>query len=428
MWLFTFVSLLASAASDRSAAVQGFAEVRAQAYTGVDGVPVFVVERFRPTFDAPLGERLALSMTVEAALTQGRRTQDELRRTLEESDLGPMLDAAKCTWPEEENPFLGVSEAEDYVWVDRLYMDAYLPGVDVRVGRQALNWGSAFMVNPTDPFPQVLLLEPWRPRAGVNAIRASIPVLSDHRIQLVAGTDDAFRQPRMAARATFNRWETDWSVIGAWRPESDETLVGGDIKGTLGVGFWAEGAWHIRDDAYGEVAAGFDYSFPVLQGLVLTAQYYKSGRTTAASSGLSGIASTAAVPDCASGDAAALFGDGATTVDPFAPFFGGQNYLMASAGLSINPVLSLSSLLVQNWDDGTGLVFPTLSVAPRGWLEMSVAAQVPIRTFGDGGELSPSADDLVLSQSVVPGAPPLTVDFTGLVPTSTIVFWTRASF
>jgi len=411
-----------------AADVGGFAELRAQYAVGVDGQPLFVIERLRPTFDAELGERVAVSATIEAALTQGRRTGDELQRTLEESDLGPLLEQAQCRWPEEQNASLRISQASDYLWVDRLYVDAYLSGADLRIGRQALNWGSAFMVNPTDPFPQVLLLEPWKPRAGVNAVRASIPVGDAHRVQLVAGTDDAFQAPRLASRGTINLWETDWSLIGAWRPEADDTLLGVDIKGTLGVGFWTEAAWHLHETApWGEGAIGLDYSFPVLDSLILTAQYYRSSRNTDTTT-TGNLTDALPGPDCATGDASALFGSGAAEPDPFAPFFRGRQYLMASAGLGISPTVSGSTLFVQNLDDGTGLVFPTVAWAPLGWLELSAAAQVPVRTRGDGGELSPRDEDLVLRQETVAGQPPLVVDFTGLVPDATLIFWTRASF
>jgi hypothetical protein len=164
----------------RAQSVDGFVEVRAQVSTGVDGFPALFVQRVRPELQAPLAERLMLVSTVELGLAQGRYMQDELQRTLEDSDLGPLLEVAGCTWPQEENQWLHVSSAADYLSVERLYLDAYLPRVDLRVGRQALNWGSAFLVNPTDPFPEVLLLEPWRPRRGVNAVRSTVPIGQDH--------------------------------------------------------------------------------------------------------------------------------------------------------------------------------------------------------------------------------------------------------
>ena len=101
----------------------GYAEVRAQYVAGVDDDPWQAVERVRPETTVPLHERVALTTTVEAAFVPGPR-RDRLFR-----------------W------------AGNYLSVERLYLDAWLPFADARVGRQAIHWGSAFIVNPTDPFP-----------------------------------------------------------------------------------------------------------------------------------------------------------------------------------------------------------------------------------------------------------------------------------
>ena len=100
-------------------------------------------------------------------------TTREIDRALRAGGLGPVLDATD--WPQQVNRLLTIQGSWSYLDVDRLYLDWYTGPVDVRVGRQALTWGSARFLNPTDPFPEVLFAEPWRPRRGVNAIRAHIP-------------------------------------------------------------------------------------------------------------------------------------------------------------------------------------------------------------------------------------------------------------
>jgi hypothetical protein len=410
----------------RAQTVDGFVELRAQASTGVDGFPALFVERVRPELQAPLGERLMLVSTVELGLAQGRNMQDELQRTLEDSELGPLLEAAGCTWPQEDNPYLHVSSAADYLSVERLYLDAYLPRLDLRVGRQALNWGSGFLVNPTDPFPEVLLLEPWRPRRGVNAVRGTVPLGEDHQVQAVVGSNDAFTQMRLAGRATVNVVGTDISAMGAWRQESEEGLVGLDVRGTLGVGFWAEGALHVRDELYEELVVGLDYSLPVGQALVITAQYYRNGGGSPEQSspgGLTGaLSSGVAGPECA-GD---LFPAPETEPDPFAPVFRGRDYAIGAVSFGIVPELSLSSLWVQNLGDGTALFVPGLSTAPTGWLTVAASASVPVSTWGEGGELRPNPDDL--SQTIDVLGSPLTLDLDGLVPSATFSVWTRVNF
>jgi len=405
---------------------RGFVEVRAHASIGVDGEPIQVIERVRPEFSTEISDRVALSTTVEPGLTQGRNLQEELERTLSASDLGPILDALGCTWPEPDNPFLGVSGVDDYLRVERLYLDVYLPWADLRLGRQALQWGSAFLVNPTDPFPEVLLVEPWRPRAGVNSLRATVPIGDAHQVQAVVGTDDAFRKVRLAGRATVNALETDFSVVGAYREESSDGLVGLDIRGTLGVGFWVEGAVHLREDPYEEIAVGVDYSFPVLDMLVVTGQYYRNGagsKEIDPADLTSGISTAVEPPDC--GDAGDLFETDAEP-DPFAPFFSGRDYGLLSVMLAISPEVSATALWVQNLGDGSGLLVPMLSTFPTGWLEVSLVGQIPLSLWGDGGELHPATEDLVMS--VDTGADPIEVDMNGLVPDATLILSTQVNF
>lgn len=412
------VAGLALGSRAHAAEIAGYSEVRAQAFVGVDGVPVAAVERLRPELSARLGERLLLSSTVELGFAQGRRTSDELRRTFDEAGLTPLLDAAGCTWLEPANELLGISVADDYLRVERLYVDAYLPFADVRIGRQALHWGSAVMVNPTDPFPEVLLTEPWRERAGVNAARVTIPLGDLRQVQAIVATNDAFTEPRLAGRASVNVLGADIAASGSWLPVDEAGLVGLDIKGTAGVGYWVEAALHVRSELYEEVAVGIDYSFPVLESLVVSAQYYRNGGggddavATPFDTGATGLV-------CEDPE---LFGT-AEPADPFASTFRGRNYGLVSVGVGVVPELSASALWIQNFDDGTALAVPSVSWTPPGPVEVTAAAQLPLSVWGDGGELRPSADDLSLA---LPGQAP--VSFAGLVPDATFTVWTRLNF
>lgn len=428
-WALAAVAVLSSGSAVAQEG-RGFGELRFQYQQGVDGMPLEVIERVRPSFSQELSERVVLSATVEALFHQGRDLQTEFQRTIDESDLGPLLEAAGCTWPEEEgNAALGVARAADYLGVERLYLDFYLPAADVRLGRQAVNWGSAFMVNPTDPFPEVLLTEPWRLRAGVNAARVTVPIGERHQIQAVVGSNDTFTKVRAAARGMVNLGVTDIALVGAYRQEADDGLVGLDVRGTLGVGFWAEGAVHLRSEEkggiYEDVAVGVDYSFPVLQNLMVSAQYYRNG------AGGEGAAPPAASafsaiepPDCGDLD---LFGtEDAEEADPFAPFFTGRDYAMANVSLGILPELSVAGLWVQNLGDGSALAVPVITALPTGWLEVSAAAQIPLSTWGDGGELHPAEEDLRID--IETGGDPIVVDLSGMVPRATFIVWTRVNF
>jgi hypothetical protein len=186
------------------------------------------------------------------------------------------------------------------------------------------------------------------------------------------------------------------------------------------VGWWVEAAVHPTSGrVHEEVAAGADYSFPVLERLVVTAQYYRNGAvephpsSSSRAAGLSG----AAGPTCGG---ASPFGGG--TTDPFAPFVLARDYLLVSVVAQVTADLTVTLPVLQNLDDGSAVAIPTVSFAATDWLELWASAQVPFATWGGGGELKPRRGDLVIDAGTS------RVDLSGLVPTATITLWTRASF
>lgn len=413
--IWAALALPAGAAAQEA---RGFFEVRGQASVGVDGDWWQVVERLRPELEAEIVERVVIAVTVEAALAQGRDLATELERTLRCSDLGPLLEAGSCTWPSHDNEPLRISDAGDYLSVERLHLDVYLPWMDLRVGRQAVNWGSALLVNPTDPFPEVLTTEPWRYRAGVNAVRATFPIGEDHDAQLVVGGNDDLTAMRVAARGRVGFGLADLSLVGAWRQEARDGFVGLDLRGTLEVGYWLEGAVFVDYDhaVHEELAVGLDYSFPLLDALVVALQYYRNGGGTGAAGRIPGAEGLA--PTCAAGVSPLP----ATEPDPFAPVFTGTDYGLLTVSLAAMPELTITALWLQNLGDGSGMVVPTVVAYPLGWLEVALAAQVPFTLVGEGGELHPSDEELM------PALGPVTVDLRGLAPDATFTLWTRAHF
>ena len=440
------LSLLPSSASAQASA-RGFAEVRFSGQVGVDGPFWTLVERVRPTLEAELGPRVRVVATVEGALSQGRRTQLVFQDLIDESELAPLLEQFNCAWPAPpDNEALWIDDIRDVLSVERLYVDVYLPFMDIRVGRQTVNWGSALFTNPTDPFPEVLLAEPWRPRQGVNAVRVTVPFGDFNDFNAVLATSDRFDAFRAAGKLRFNAGGTDFAIAGSYRSDggrhgNGDGLVGLDLRGTFGVGWWVEAAMHLGDkQVYEELAVGLDYSFPVLQNLMIAAQYYRNGngepdpdKPTSAG----GLTARGAIepPTCDLPDEAPTTGDGFsallsgadTTSDRFAPALGRQDYLLLSANLGIVQEVSVSLAALQNLNDGTGFFLPMVSVRPLGWLDVSASAQIPYKLWGHGGEFKPDPDDLLIEADLgIFGT--RTADLSGLLPDATITIWTRASF
>lgn len=395
---------------------RGFAEARVAAFPGASGAPLQAVQRLRPSFEASFSERLKLVTVIEGGIAQGRDATSELERLLREAGLGPVVDAGGF-FPEHRNSLLRISRSGDYLDVDRLYLDYYGESLDLRVGRQALNWGSGQFFNPTDPFPEVLLAEPWRPRRGVNAVRLNVPFGELNDVSAVVASNDTFDALRAAARVRVNWAGTDFALVGAWRGDSESGLVGLDLRGNLGVGWWVEAAWLFGPNPHEELSVGIDYSFPILERATVMAQYYRNGAgapdpTRARSPG--GALGTPLLQDRAR--------------DPFAPFVSGRDYLLAGATLAILPELSVSAFALQNLNDGTGMAIPTITYNVLDWLDVAASAQISYALRGSG-ELKPSPEDLRI-QLPSPADPTqsVSVDVSGLVPAATLTLWTRASF
>ena len=165
-----------------------------------------------------------------------------------------------------DNEFSSVGVFQNF---DRASVTTRLPFADVIVGRQAIAWGSARVVNPTDviaPFTYGELDTEDRP--GVDAVRVRIPIgaLSEVDVGHVFGRDFAVDRSAFFARSQFNVAETDVSPLFVRFRE--QLLVGIDVARGIGnVGAWIEGTRVFtmgRDAAisdYFRVSTGMDYSF-----------------------------------------------------------------------------------------------------------------------------------------------------------------------
>ena len=169
-------------------------------------------------------------------------------------------------YPGDNDPIGSVAVFQN---LDRANMTARLSFADVMVGRQAIAWGSARVINPTDVIAPFIYSElDTEDRTGVDAVRVRVPIgaLSEFDAGYVFGRDFAVDRSAFFVRSQFNVAETDVSPLFVRFRE--QLLVGIDVARGIGsIGAWIEGTRVFtmeQDDAisdYFRVSTGMDYSF-----------------------------------------------------------------------------------------------------------------------------------------------------------------------
>lgn len=136
--------------------------------------------------------------------------------------------------------------------LDRLYLKFEAPRFDFILGRQAVAWGSARGLNPTDVIAPFLFTEiDMENRLGVDAARLRIPIgdLGEVDTGYVAGEDARFNNSALYARIRQYLVGMDVALTGMQFLQ--QTLLGIDFaRGVGGFGTWLEAAYvWVSEDA-----------------------------------------------------------------------------------------------------------------------------------------------------------------------------------
>ncbi len=272
--------------------------------------------------------------------------------------------------------------------LDRLAVMKRFSWADLYIGRQAIAWGTARTVNPTDiiaPFSFNQL--DTEERRGVDAVRLRIPLgmMDELDLGVVAGPD--FKPETSAA---FLRWkfyalQTDVSLLSlAFRRH---LLAGVNLARAVGgAGTWLEAALVFpylfednsrRDeDNYFRLSAGFDYN--LTSRLYSYAEYHFSSAGSNQPRDYLDLFSTSA------------FQDGSV-------YLMGNHYFSIGAAYQITPLIPGSILLLFNAGD------QSLTIAPRA--EYNIAPNIYLSGgcyLGLGPEpesFGPSQPDALIMQS-----------------------------
>lgn len=156
--------------------------------------------------------------------------------------------------------------------LDRASVQFSTDFADIFIGRDAIAWGSARIINPTDVVaPYTYDQLDTEDRVGVDAVRVRIPVgvLGEVDTGYIFGPDFDLNKSAIFLRTQLNAVETDFSFL--LLEFQRNRLVGLDIaRGIGGAGFWLETAYVFAEsfnnepnasDNYLRASVGLDYSF-----------------------------------------------------------------------------------------------------------------------------------------------------------------------
>ncbi len=145
--------------------------------------------------------------------------------------------------------------------LDRAVLTARTIGADIYVGRQAIAWGSARVVNPVDVIAPFTFDElDTEERVGVDAVRVRVPlgVMSELDAGYVFGEAFRFDNSAFFVRSKVNARATDVSLLLVGFQEN--LLAGADVARAIGgAGAWAEVAQVFTGAMREESAGGEDY-------------------------------------------------------------------------------------------------------------------------------------------------------------------------
>ena len=151
--------------------------------------------------------------------------------------------------------------------IDRLWLQISFGNLEVKAGRQRINWGQTFVWNPNDIFNSYSYFEVDYPeRPGSDALRVSYYTGNASSIELAAKIDSTNRVTA-AGYFRFNTFGFDIQLLGGIY-QGEDLLFGTGWSGNLGSLAFRGEMSYFRDleqfqdtTGYLMTSLGFDYTF-----------------------------------------------------------------------------------------------------------------------------------------------------------------------
>jgi hypothetical protein len=235
--------------------------------------------------------------------------------------------------------------------LDRAYLTINTRWADIYLGRQAIAWGSARVINPTDVIVPYAFNElDVEDRMGVDAARIRVPIgtMEETDAGWVFGDDFEFKNSAMFLRTRFYYQHTDITLMALGFRKN--LLLGLDLTRSIGgAGFWLEGAYVFVDafkseritkgEDYFRSSIGLDYS--LRDGTYLFAEYHFNQ------------AGVKDPKDYLSKSAKTAYNEGAV-------YLLGKHYLVPGVSRQITPLVTISGEAIINLNDQSSFLIPQI--------------------------------------------------------------------
>jgi hypothetical protein len=151
--------------------------------------------------------------------------------------------------------------------IDRMWVDFSYEKVQVRIGRQRINWGQTFVWNPNDIFNAYSFFDfDYTEKPGSDAIRIQYYPSFSSALELAVKVDSD-DDITAAGLYRFNKWGYDIQLLAGYSNSSD-IVAGAGWSGSIGsFSFRGEGSWFHKLNDYSDTSgiailtAGIDKVF-----------------------------------------------------------------------------------------------------------------------------------------------------------------------
>ncbi|MBS3817922.1 hypothetical protein KGY73_00225 [bacterium] len=235
--------------------------------------------------------------------------------------------------------------------LDRFFFTMRLNFADVYIGRQAISWGSARVINPSDVIAPFAFNElDVEERRGVDALRVRIPLgmMDELDIGFVAGKNFDLKESAYFLRSKFYVYRTDFSLL--LMNFKQHLMMGFDAARSIGgTGGWFEAAYvipfyknkdsHPKETNYLRISTGLDYNLSSKTYGFLEYHFNSAGKNQP--------------EDYTQEFQYSPFKDGTV-------YLLGKHYLHAGITYQITPLLPFNGLLIFNINDQSLTFSPTV--------------------------------------------------------------------